>query len=278
MKAMLAGSLRDPADLPEGAFPLSVTPKVDGVRALLVGGKLVSRSLKLIPNAAARRALERALPEGADGELSVGVSFNDTASAVMSRDGSVDGMRFVWFDLVSEGKGYLQRVAEMSSYVSENQSKLEECPVEIVPLVPETAGSPADVSALEERYLSEGYEGLIIRRPDGLYKRGRSTQRELLMLKLKRFSDAEARIVGCKELQRGSNGAGTLGALEAEDLRTGKRFKIGTGFDAALRGSIWEDRGSLEGRIVKYKSMPVAGTDAKPRHPVFLGFRSSDDM
>jgi hypothetical protein len=78
---MLAAAYREGVDL---SFPLLATPKIDGVRALVVDGRLVSRSFKLIPNVALRAALETMLPEGADGEISCGSSLYDTTSAVMS--------------------------------------------------------------------------------------------------------------------------------------------------------------------------------------------------
>ena len=43
-------------------FPLLATPKVDGVRALVINGNLVSRSFKSIPNVAIRSLLEHLLP------------------------------------------------------------------------------------------------------------------------------------------------------------------------------------------------------------------------
>ena len=71
---MLAATYKNDEQL---EFPLLATPKVDGVRALIVNGKLVSRSFKPIPNDKIRSVLEDMLPEGADGELSCGRHYFD---------------------------------------------------------------------------------------------------------------------------------------------------------------------------------------------------------
>jgi DNA ligase-1 len=74
MKPMLAGK----ADLKELHFPVMVSPKFDGVRALVVVSRVIGRSfgacvlvlrnLKPIPNLKVQELFSR-LPEGFDGEL-----------------------------------------------------------------------------------------------------------------------------------------------------------------------------------------------------------------
>jgi len=54
-------------------------------------------------------------------------------------------------------------------------------------------------------------------------------------------------------------------------------FGLGTGFDDAERGKIWEQRNSYLGLRVKFKYLPI-GVKDKPRHPVFLGWRHKEDM
>ena len=73
------------------------------------------------------------------------------------------------------------------------------------------------------------------------------------------------------------SGAGVLGALIVRDLKTGLTFSVGTGFDAAQRLGFWNNRNNLTGRIIKYKFFSVGVKDL-PRHPVYLGFRSKEDM
>ncbi len=127
------------------------------------------------------------------------------------------------------------------------------------------------------------------------YKCGRSTESEGYLLKIKRFCDDEAVIVGYEELMHNDNvatrdafgrtersthqenlrPAGVLGKLIC---RIGKvEFGIGTGFDAKTRAELWVKRDKLKNKIVKFKHQP-SGADERPRFPVFLGFRDDWDM
>ena len=158
---------------------------------------------------------------------------------------------------------------------------------------------PDDLREAEQSFLDDGYEGLMVRSLGGLYKQGRSTINQGWLLKLKRFEDAEAVVIGIEEqlhngntaiknalgqLERSSHKAGmvgknSMGALKVRGINgtfKGVEFSIGTGFTAAVRDSIWADK-DLIGKIVKYKYFPLGCVDA-PRFPVFLYFRYKDDM
>jgi ATP-dependent DNA ligase len=136
-----------------------------------------------------------------------------------------------------------------------------------------------------------GFEGIMLRSPNGLYKHGRSPMREQGLMKVKRFHDAEAFVVGVVEkeinlnpattnalglTQRSSSkankkAAGTLGALVCE-LRSGAkpvRFEVGTGFDEATRARIWAARSDWIGSRIKFKyqSLPADGRAEVPRFP-----------
>jgi DNA ligase-1 len=148
---------------------------------------------------------------------------------------------------------------------------------------------------LEEKYLNEGYEGLMVRSPNGYYKEGRSTLRDGILGKLKRFSDSEYKVVGYEERMHNGNeaktnalgqtersthkenlvGRGDLGALVLE-LAPGQTFNCGTGFTDEDRAEIWSNRDKYLGQMVKVKSFLIGVKDA-PRFPVFLGWRDASD-
>jgi len=69
----------------------------------------------------------------------------------------------------------------------------------------------------------------------------------------------------------------TLGTLLVRDVHTGVEFGIGSGFTAEDRQRFWNNKQKVIGTIVKYKYFPTGSKD-KPRFPVFLSFRSKDDM
>lgn len=265
------------------SFPLLVTPKIDGIRALMVGGALVSRTLKPIPNLVVRTALESVLPDGCDGELMYGDSFQSCTSAVMTRAGPQTGFTYHAFDYVcSPATPYAARISQLTSIFGQAAFKkaLEKSKkvVTLVVLKPVSVSDQTSLDAFEAKMLSSGYEGVIARLPHGRYKFGRSTPGEGLMLKIKRFEDAEARVTGVEELvHEGSDGhSNQLGALLLETT-DGVSFRVGTGFTIAQRKALWMQRRTLHGRWVKYKFFRI-GTAVAPRFPTFLGFRDARDM
>lgn len=286
-KPMLAHSKSpDPESL---SYPVLVQPKLDGIRAVVKDGRLLSRSLKPIPNAVIRAALEHPGYEGLDGELIVGDPTADdcyrrTCSFVMAEDKAEEEWTFFVFDLHSSDEPVEARIDAAAAIAFGN----------IVPVGTRLVRNAEELAELEAHYLAEGYEGGIIRTLGSAYKFGRSGKAGPL-LKLKRYIDYEAEVVGVVEEQHNGNeaktnelgrtersshaenkiGKGTLGALIVRALNgphEGVEFKVGTGFTAAVRAVLWVNRDSLIGEVAKIKSFPV-GTKDRPRHPVWLGWR-----
>lgn len=270
---MLAATVLTESDIP--GFPLLVTPKIDGVRALKIGNVLVSRSLKPIPNRRIRDMLELLLPEGADGEIFCPPGLHTTTSLVMSHEAEGTDWMFYWFDWAyCSDVPYCDRVLSIAAYVRANSGPLSG---HVSPLMPHSVNNINELYEFEEQALSQGSEGIMLRAPNGRYKYGRSTLREGLMVKLKRFKDSEAKIIGTEELVHDSGVAGeVLGAITAV-ADNGETFKIGTGYTADQRLALWMNRSAIIGMTVKYKHDMVRGSRGRPRCPVFLGIRHDDD-
>jgi DNA ligase-1 len=288
---MFKPMLATDADLQRLKFPLLASYKLDGVRAVVRDGQVYSRSNKLIPNRyiqAKFSALEHYDGELIYGQPNAADCYTQTVSAVMTHDGlSGRDVDFYVFDHVEHlFDPYTARSARLSDETSSGAMVLPQFKVR----------SLEDLLILEEGVLEAGYEGLILRDMTAPYKCGRSSVREGYLLKLKRFMDAEAEVIGYDELLHNANEAtinelgrtkrsshqagkvptGTLGALQAR-TPAGVCFGIGTGFTAAQRAELWTQRANLIGRMVKYKYLAVGVKDA-PRHPVFLGWRHNVDM
>jgi DNA ligase 1 len=284
-------------------FPVLATQKLDGIRALIVGGKLVSRSFKPIPNVFIRETLEKILPEGIDGEIMINNTngnFNEVSSGVMNRKGEPD-FTYYAFDYVKDDldKPYTERINDLKTWFNELDLQVlgTNYKKHIFLLEPTEITNIAELSSYEAEMLNLGFEGVMIRQPDSRYKCGRSTLKEGILLKIKQFIDSEAVILGFEERRHNTNeqeedafgnakrstkkegmvGADTLGNIKVRDVNTEIEFEIGTGFDDQLRKQIWENRNTYLNQIVKYKSQPCGAKD-KPRFPVFLGFRHQDDM
>lgn len=293
-KPMLAGEVKDPKAL---SFPLIASPKLDGIRCLKLDGKVLSRSFKPIPNHHIRETLTSILPDNVDGEIMAGDTFQAVTSSVMSREGQPQ-FKYWMFDFVPDGDTempYVKRMMAMIEWWDEQPDDVKE----IVVLVPgQVIHSYSMLMDFEERVLKEGYEGVMTRAPRGPYKCGRSTTSQEWLLKLKRFVDDEAVVIGFEEMMHNENElgvdelgyakrssskdgkvpAGTLGKFRVKH-KTFPDFSIGTGqgLTQELRQEIWNNRDEYLGKIAKFKYQDIGVKDA-PRCPIWLGFRDPEDM
>lgn len=277
-------------------YPLIVQPKLDGIRVLIKDGIAYSRTLKPIRNQYIQERIRehKEVLEGVDGEIMVGDPTNPsvyryTSSGVMSEAGEPNFMLHV-FDLWN---------CPEHPYIKRSDALIaRDLPFDVVvPVVNAYATNEAELMGHHQSFVERGYEGTILRDPNGKYKYNRSTAKEGYLIKFKDFQDAEAMIIGFEPKYHNANPAvldlrgftthsshkenkvalDTLGALEVVQLGTEITFKIGTGFDDSLRKEIWDKRDSLLSEVVKFKYFSGGAYD-KPRFPVFLGFRDKEDM
>lgn len=273
-------------ELDQVRYPVLCTPKFDGIRCIIQNGVAVSRTLKPIPNLHIQQLLSE-LPSNLDGELIVHKkTFNQIQSEVMREDGEPDVTYYV-FDIIDTKIPYRSRMDFLRDV---------ELPSFCKKVLPVEIDNEETLKEYEEEAVDEyGFEGIMIRDPEGPYKYGRSTAKQGWLCKLKRFSDDEAKIVGYEELFHNENeatldalghtkrshkkegmvAAGTLGAWILE--KNGKRFKVATGMTMEDRAKYWETREEMIGQWVKYKHQESGAKDL-PRFPVFLGIRHPDDM
>jgi DNA ligase 1 len=288
-KPMLAGK----SDLSLQRFPVLASAKLDGVRCLAMGGRPMSRAMKPLTNRFVQAwfAANAEVLQGLDGELIVGPPNADdvlrmTSGAVRREDQEPD-FTFYVFDRWDSDLPYQQRVALMPPAIDR-----------VTYLEFEVLHSIEELNDFEQRMLDLGYEGAILRDPNGPYKQGRSSTNEGYLLKVKRYEDAEAVIVGFVEEmfngneattnelgrtkrsshQANKTGKGTLGTLLVRGVTAfeGLEFPVG-GFNAALRAEIWNNQAKYLGQMIKYKYFPI-GIKDKPRHGNFLAFRDPSDM
>ena len=285
-KPMLAGKVEDMAAV---KYPVLVTPKLDGIRCLKINGKAVTRTFKPIPNIYIRAWVERNVPDGMDGELMCEGTFQEATGGVMRESGEPRFTYYV-FDYVKDdlNKSYAGRIADLiASGINGN------CRV----VIPITVTNEAGLKAMEEQFIDDGYEGLMMRTPDSPYKCGRSTEREGYLLKMKRFEDDEAIVIAINEQMHNENeaekdafgrtkrstakaglvGSGVAGGFIVRCKKFRNDFGIGMG-DSAMAKEVWANREKYIGAIVKFKYQPIGSTSDAPRFPGFVGFRDKRDI
>ena len=280
--------LASPANFDRLVYPVYGSPKLDGIRASVVGGRLLSRTLKEIPSRHIYNMFNQVKFEGLDGELIVGdptneTCYRDTVSGVMADDKTPSFTYYV-FDKWNVVGSMSFRLDALRTLTHELDHK------RIKRVVHELIEDRAQLEAYEAKMVALGYEGVMLAAPNAAYKHGRATVKGGELLKVKRFEDSEAVVLGIVEEEFNGNdaetnelgrtkrssakagkvGKGSMGALLVRDWKTNVEFNIGTGFTAADRAAMW-DKPPI-GETVKYKFFPV-GVKDKPRHPVYLGTR-----
>jgi len=284
-------------------FPLLASPKIDGIRFTAVDGVAQSRSGKALPNQYFQSLFASGELNHLDGEVVVGLDpsctdttngtlFNRTQSAIMTSIGKPVISLHVFDYIKHPNTPFYDRALEAMDRVATYDPQGL-----IVRSVKQTClNTPEEVIAYEEEALLNGYEGIMLRSPSAPYKFGRSTLKQQGLIKVKRFIDDEATVVGFEALERNTNPivrdafglakrsshkAGKipynlLGRLLVRHKRFGD-FAIGSGFDVATREEIWLNQAKYRNKIVTFKYQPHGTMDA-PRAPIFKGFRHAEDL
>lgn len=283
-------------------YPVLCSPKLDGIRGVVsttADGVTVvlSKKNKALPSVWLQDMFARSCLAGLDGEMIVGDPtakdvWNKSQSLCMSRgktphdDFPGDQFRFHVFDYVDAEAGYIARRKHAEQMVKRLPKDLRV----YVTMVPQRLCSNAyEAATFEEEMVGLGYEGIMGRRPDGLYKFGRSTLSQGWLWKYKQFVDAEATILAVKEEMLNTNaattnelgntkrssakagkvGKGTLGGFEVEDDQ-GRQFSVGTGVLTAEEcEALWKQRKTLVGKQLTYRSQKTGVAGGLPRFPMF---------
>lgn len=299
-------------------YPVLASPKLDGIRVIIVDGVPMTRSLKKpVPNKFIQRMLG-GLP-WLDGEITIGEPVGEevcalTESGVMSASKPALEEDFIYhiFDLANPTQAHLPFETRFRGLKPILESILERRPflephLRIVPH--RRIKDELDLNMYEDSCVADGYEGIMIRSLHGHYKHGRSTAKERILTKIKRWEDCEAIITEVHEELHNANEA-TINALGKTERSSHKENKIGKGtlggytcitnrrpnnlfgldgelgrvtfylgasanMTAEKREALWKNRDSLIGKKVTLKYQPTAGANA-PRFPVFKNFRGDE--
>ena len=249
-KPMLAADV----DISKLSFPCIAQPKIDGVRALNVNGKLTGRSLKPFKNKSVAELFSKEILSGFDGEMVASSIFfespKDTCRETTSRlntieAGSKDILWIIYDDFSNPELPYSQRL--MNSFERIQQLHLAypflqnhiQSIIDYSPTLDNYHHHNLDknlsvITNLEEleiynkHYLKKDMEGTILRSPTAPYKFGRSTIKEGGLLRLKEFQDAEAIVVSINEGFTNNNPA-TINELGLTERSSHKENKTPNG-------------------------------------------------
>jgi len=275
-------------------FPIYISTKFDGIRALVIDGVVYSRSLKPIRNKHVQKLFGKPEYNGLDGELIVGDIyakdvFQKTTSGVMSEDGEPEVTYYVFDIFTNNTETYKERLYNLN-----DKFVLDQHP-HVVATQQLYIQTNEELTALLSKEKVKGGEGLIGRNPKGKYKYGRSTPKEQFSMKFKFFEQEEFEVVGFIERMHNTNEQkrDELGYAERSSAKEGMipmntlgslvlkygddTFNCGTGFSDALRDEIWSNQDEYLGKLASIRYMSVGAKD-KPRIPSFIWFRHTEDI
>lgn len=287
-KPMLSASL-DGVDLTTLRYPLVLSPKLDGLRCIVWEGVAYSRNAKPLRNRFVQKYFNDNELHNLDGEIIVG---RPTGGLVLERSKAVtayEGEPDFTFHVFDSPERAHPRFDDSWDFLDANISG----EYDRVEVVPHTVVHSYEQLTLQERLaLDFGYEGVMLRKLDGPYKNGRSTLREGYLMKLKRFIDGEARVVGLREGHHNTNelerdelgrakrsfvkdglvGNGMIGTLLCEDPKWGP-INVAPGIMThAERIALFNRPESIVGRIIHWRSFGYGTKDA-PRFARYYGVK-----
>tara|TARA_R110002096_G_scaffold346949_1_gene540433 strand:+ start:62 stop:955 length:894 start_codon:yes stop_codon:yes gene_type:complete len=200
-----------------------ISEKLDGIRARWNGSALITRNANIIH--APAWFVKNFPPQTLDGELWLARnSFEKTASIVLRKTPTEDwkNIKFMLFDLPEHKGTFTQRLTELY-YLADTIASPN---VQVIPQF-KLANQSQLMGKLDE-LVAQGAEGLMLHHHGAHYQDGRSEN----LLKLKKYQDAEARVIA--HIPGKGKYQNMLGSLRVE-LDNGLQFKIGSGFSDQQR-------------------------------------------
>lgn len=185
-----------------------------------------------------------------DGELYIhGEPLNELVGAARKANALTERLEFHAFDIADANTPYLRRDESLKSLL---QTKLAGKPH--LKYVGWHALVKAELDAMHNNWVEQGYEGLMIRHIDGLYLAGRSPD----LFKYKKFVDSEFRVVGVKEDKDG----GAVLTMITEH---------GSEFSARPRGTLSYRRklldGDCVGKMATVRYFEITNVNGVPQFP-----------
>lgn len=294
-------------NLDEIIYPILASYKLDGVRIVFYKGQILTRSLKQLPNKQLRFKFEaiRKYTEDnqciLDGEIySHELTFQEIISFCMTQDfedkksvkkfGKVmtipESLKFYCFDMIIDDD------INLSFKTRINNIKFAHITLELLNIEQWSCFSKEDVENLFENALDNGYEGLILRDPNGRYKFGRGTIKEGIIYKVKPFRTFDTEVIGVvqatevnEDAEKKTNELGRSVTSKKKGDRhliekasafvvnyEDKELKVTLAMTDEEKEEVWRNKETYIGKWIEYKGMLVGSKDV-PRHPVMIRFR-----
>jgi DNA ligase-1 len=282
-------------------FPYLGSYKVDGYRSFIDQNICRMSSGKEMPNDSTRNVFSHPDLDGLDGEMVVGPwnrpdTFRRTSSALRRK---ADEPRAILYTFDDRSIGNLPYRTRYESIRRRVQLARDRGHVQLGIIEHILIRDMQDLLQYENEALMLGFEGIMLNDPEAMYKNGRSTVLENIILKVKRMTHEEARIIGFTEQME------NISESFLDDLgRSKKSYKkedlVGAGMVGSfiVQSSLWPTEFSISasslthderkdaydkfeekysGQLARFSYFARGVVDV-PRHGVFNGLRDVEDL
>jgi DNA ligase-1 len=239
-------------------FPCFVQPKIDGARAIYRDGNMYSRTGKVFPKVAHILDELKNTNLVIDGELySYDMTFQEVIGAIKKNKLESKKLVYIVYDIIDLENDYHTRLEILGKAVEKFKNTLL--------INTEVCGKEKDILKFHDKYVKEGYEGLILRNFNGKYE---MKHRSKNLQKFKKFMDEEFEIIGATE------GSGKEEGLVIWIAKTkdGKTFTVRPKGSYNERKALFKNAKKHIGKMltVKYFELTDEGI---PRFPIGISIR-----
>lgn len=238
-----------------------VQPKLDGMRCLKKGTELMSRKGKEITTLPHISEIKITSPRHLDGELYAhGLSFQENMKIIKKNRPESINVKYHVYDMVIKDTSFSYRYNVLKKIVEGLDN------IELVKTI--KVKSEEQLKSLHELFISQGYEGSILRwGEDGYAVNKRSSN----LLKYKDFIDQTYRVVDVEPSDKNpEQGVVICESWSENGLRD--IFGCGMKFSHKERQEILENKSKYIGQTAEIRFFEFTD-DGLPRFPVCVGFR-----
>lgn len=268
-------------NLTDLSYPIMVQPKLDGFRCIYKQGQFFSRTGKSLGNSNLAGFYDlKNFPQDTvlDGELyNHDLSF-PKLSSILRRDGAeiIKNTKYYIFDAVpleawekqDHSKIYQKRLGLIRAVTNDiicNYEKVIDIPTDI-------CNTPKEVVDFYKYYIDKGYEGLMLKDPNGVYEWRRVSYKSGNLFKLKKFKTIDLKITGVYEGTKRL--AGLAGGVTVD--YNGGELRVGSGFEDSTRLDMISNPNSYVGKFIEIRYFSESEKGSL-RFPTFIRFRPDKD-
>lgn len=268
------------ADITKVKTPIHCQPKLDGYRLVYHKGSMYSRSGKAFANKNINDYFSGVFglyDYTLDGELyAPGYTFNQLQTIVNTHNSQLpDGLKFFVFDAMESRhwdaqkcpKPYSERYKLINKVVAHIGDHKK-----VIAISSDLVNTSKEIVDLYKGYVKAGYEGAMLKDPEGLYQWKRTTVRSGEILKVKPYKTDDFEVTGIYDGE--GKYTGMAGGVVVDVA--GVAVRCGSGFDDATRKAMADKPNDYIGKTVEIRYLEVT-EDGSLRHPSFMRWREEKD-